>query len=120
MDKNIFRAWDIGMNCYAPKQVSNQLFLNMDGQIIWHSIKAGLEIVTDKFIIEFSIKKKDKRNKLIFDGDIVSYGTYKQAIEMVETEGGEGQLICGYEFAAPDSNYCEIVGNIHQHKELLK
>lgn len=110
MNKNIFRAWDIGLNCYVPKKVSNQLFLNMDGEVIWHSIKGGLEIVTNKFIIEFPINQKDKNNKLIFNGDIVREET--GALTTVSMDDWVSMVFL-------ESQVLEIVGNIHQDKELL-
>lgn len=83
----------------------------------------------------FSIGRKDKNNKLIFEGDIVKekwysrddekyreclysveYDQEKMAYCFVEVENGFKNFFVDMEYIQDDY---EVIGNIYEHKELL-
>ena len=146
IDRHKFRAWDKfyqGGARYVPYTFLNQLFIDMEGRLIWHS-HSGFEDVTDKFDIEFCTGRKDKNGKLIFEGHIVKHQVncvngdvrdaitgevyYKNGCHHVKADvsignqwdGGIGHKKLSDVVSEFKQFSCEIIGNIHENPELLE
>ena len=129
-----FRAWDVSEHEY--KCIPN-LLMNISGKLYWHF---GLELhVVDPttFVIEQYTGLTDKTGKKIYEGDIL---TIKNTM-MSSNDPFPGRRVVKWneekpEFSAAfiDGNcqtsglmfvqnnttqYYEIIGNIHENKELL-
>lgn len=116
-----FRAWDKEANVFIPqKQLKNIFFDIIDG-------KYG-----DRFIIQQYTIRKDKNGKEIYDGDIVNViaeETYKENSGISDVVvSKEGTFVVRAGKAAESGlslwwggwESLEVIGNIHENKDLLK
>ena len=114
---NKFRAWQKERKEYVHQRFLDQIFLNMDGRVIWYSY-SGFEDVTDKFEIEFSVNIKGEE---VFEGDItgsrcvVRLGEFGIDDEYIGFYITDSQCKWGLDADLP----INIIGNIRENPELL-
>jgi len=132
-----FRGWIKEKNQYMPQKQVDQLFIRMDGRVFWHSYK-GLEDVTDKIDIEFSIGRFDKQRtdefpegQEIYQGDICKYSIYMGALQkfpvrhmvwvwsdahcgfaMIDIRGKDYGYVASL---IPEEHEIEVIGTIHDN-----
>ena len=138
MYKNKFRVWNKTDNEYINLEKTEYLIslddngdiktfiqdLNDDGNIYLYSDQ-------NNFVIEQFTGIQDKNGKDIYEGDIVTWGYANCAVEFGELDITSEDCIERYMYGrktgksnidcADDSidNKCEVIGNIHQNKELI-
>lgn len=139
-----FRGWHAGQNkMYYPEQMAyDQLTLLPTGEFInVHGKDTSLSTIypTDKFIPLQYTGLKDKNDKEIYEGDILSpskrvveYCTDVRLKSVYETYGGAGFYTRAYKttgrpeelgvfsFGITQAEVSEIIGNIYSNPELLK
>ena len=137
-----FRIWDKkhdGKGRYVPNDFIQQIFLNMNGRLIWWS-HVGFQDVSDIMDYEFSTGQRDKNDKLIYEGDIYRSGSVtdyngntRNFYQVVKNEvsnssshghgASERSEHIGFLFSSfygGFSNEIEIIGNIKMNPELLE
>ena len=67
------------------------------------------------FILMQYIGLKDKRNRDIYEGDIVDWGTGRAEVKFVEEQDKGGIMTSPY-----INQDTEVIGNIYENPELLK
>lgn len=85
------------------------------------------EAFNDQVILMQSTELKDKNGKLIFEGDIIESDdkSYQAKVEWVGSRAGfmrvpvKAWMGSGVLEEADAERYMEIIGNIHEHPELL-
>jgi len=131
-----FRAWHEGYSEEWREQPAQYFY---DVQDLYDGSIEGLGaygsfgslIENEEFIIEQSTGLFDKQGKEIFEGDIVQYGTYYHGIRddwrsqpaVVSWDSVNAMWILTGGCNKPimhDSKDLEIIGNVHEDKELLK
>lgn len=119
-----YRAWDKERKCYISDSFLNQLYLRMDGRVIWWSHVHKFEDVTDKFDIEFCTGLTDKNGKDLdwWEGDVFEdAGILKVIVKdkgcfWFENVKSKRRIPC-YEIAESSGCWAEEinkVGNIHE------
>ena len=134
MDRFKFRVWDSSANAYVTR---SQFILLSDGTLIQEI--GGEEVIWESTEPEFCTGLKDKKGKLIFEGDIVrevsidedsAMGAEFEEISVVCFGGGDypysftlkhprfyrGYALLNYGYMRQE---IEIIGNIHENKDLL-
>lgn len=121
-----FRAWNIKSKEYVSKEFLDQLFIRMDGRVIWYSYRR-FEDVTDKFEIEFcccylfaGCDKYMYEGDITSDGCVVKLGLFTTGedlrTEVIGFYKTDGQCKWGLEPLFKEI----IIGNIRENPELLK
>ena len=131
-----FRAWDNEKNQYyvptfrAYMGELEYLVLGPCGdlKLIRYDGTDHESIFPNRFIKEQSTCVKDKNGIEIYEGDILIIdtedGPYKSVMEFVHDEGNFGsfatRLIEEMEYDEKYEGGMEVIGNIHENKELLE
>lgn len=125
-----FRAWDTEAKCY----VKDPILVDNFGQVYVvceePSGKQGTCLITHKpnVIKEQCTGLKDKNDKMIYDGDIVLDCYDGDEAFIVEWDKDTASFILtdtehilnvSFDNFYPDK-YLEIIGNIHENKELIE
>lgn len=124
-----FRVWSKKQKTYAykhPFNVSGSFYIAQNGVLLSDYGKAITpEIKQNDFVIERFTGLRDKNDHTIYEGDIVSEhnGDLKGVVKQAE----DGQWVIYWD-NIPDgrsvlfehSNFCGVIGNIHDTHELLE
>lgn len=103
-----FRAWEISKNKYINDYTCHSLFEYFG---FWSN---------NGFVYEQYTGLKDKNGREIYEGDICRYSIDDGISAPIEFNNGAfwfGALMLGIEVL--DEDGIEIIGNIHENKELL-
>ena len=109
-----FRAWDKKLRKY----------INLDGLRI-----SDYADYPDQFIVEQCTGLKDENGKLIYEGDVVEYRddiALVGFLPFIASFGFTCQNQCFTDYAGDIGRWgeetvlCEIIGNIHENRELVK
>lgn len=118
-DRFKFRVWSKEDCGYME---SNDIFrLTHSGKLVFNndSLNREPECNPKKYIFEQCTGLKDKDGKLIYEGDIVREISKKEPEwEEYITEVKWGK--CGFNLYSDEDYDFEIIGNIHENKDLLK
>ena len=117
-----FRCWHMGEMDYNMGWIWNEIF---EG-----SIGDGLKAMQDNdYLLMQYTGLKDKNGKEIYEGDILGRSPYKQThvvkyeIEEQHAEGDEWNFSLSYSTGFhldKESKEYEVIGNIHENKNLLE
>lgn len=124
-----FRVWSKKQKTYAckhPFNVSGSFYIAQNGVLLSDYGNAITpEIKQNDFVIERFTGLRDKNDHTIYEGDIVSEhnGDLKGVVKQAE----DGQWVIYWD-NIPDgrsvlfehSNFCGVIGNIHDTHELLE
>ena len=121
MRKIKFRAFDDGKMIYE----NDILHLNKEDNLIFRLAKFWSNIRSDSYVMQFT-GLTDKNAKEIYEGDILKTGTDKPMVvgwsvkfaSFVLNRDGWAFSHWFGESCSPED--CEVIGNIHENKELLK
>lgn len=127
-DRFKFRVWNKPGNSYiSAKDDADFMYLEEEGNITVGLYDGDLEdmmyLKEEDLIIEWCTGLKDKNGRLIYEGDIVFHRDKSVEIGKVEWDKGGFFVVCNkwvipWNFFTPSR--WEVVGNIHENKELLK
>ena len=119
MRKTYFRAWDTYNEAWADEYLA----IAEDGYVIEIKNDGTTEYWKNRFIIEFDTGLKDKNGKEICEGDIIRCHGDDRFIAPVirhDNSGGFCWVSCYKEECfIPESDEVEVIGNIHENKELI-
>lgn len=124
-----FRVWSKKQKTYEykhPFNVSGSFYIAQNGVLLSdYGNVITPEIKQDDFIIEQTTGIKDKNDKEIYEGDIVS--EHNGDLKGIVKQAGDGQWAIywdnipdGYSVLLKHSDLCEVVGNSHENPELLE
>jgi uncharacterized phage protein (TIGR01671 family) len=115
MDRFKFRLWDKDIGNYFEKPY---IFINTDGLLVSDDCVHVYEIDQKAYIVESCTGLKDKNGKLIYEGDIIREISKKEP-EWEEYVTEVKWKVCGFNIYDAADFYFEVIGNIHENKELL-
>ena len=124
-----FRVWSKKQKTYDykyPFNVSGSFYIAQNGVLLSdYGNVITPEVKQNDFVIERFTGLRDKNDHMIYEGDIVSEhnGDLKGVVKQAE----DGQWIIYWD-NIPDgrsvlfehSNFCKVIGNIHENPELLE
>ena len=130
IDRFKFRVWDKQDECYAYSNNSDVdlLYIETDGNLTYGVYSNEYEdmsyIPESEVIIEQCTGLKDINGKLIYEGDILDNISIDEQYE-VRWDEDTARFCCItdneiYDFDNFDVTAFEVIGNIHENKELLK
>ena len=119
-----FRAWDTRSREYRGE---SNLLIGLTGWLFWEFGYETRTVEPGAFIIEQYTGLKDRNGKEIYEGDILEIEFFGDRRErgVIEYCAGAGRFMwlepggVLWGIRSNDSKN-EVVGNIHQHPELLK
>jgi len=122
-----FRVWDKIDNCWSK----DRNYIEDDGTVYGDCGRYEYELYQIKdAIVEQFISLKDKNNKEIYEGDIVTWeykttkGPYPMAVEYLDDRAAFGfctnKTFMTFEDLMDFGNCLTVIGNIHENPELLK
>ena len=115
-DRFKFRAWDIEEDRYAS---DDDICYDTGGT--WDSVYDLLKVANQFYIYEQCTGLKDKNGKLIYEGDIVEVPALYNGIPTGQKQRCKVYYKHGaFNIYAVESEYLEIIGNIHENPELLE
>ena len=124
-----YRVWSERQKTYNYRHPYNTLgnfYINQKGAIFSdYGNTVTPELSRNKLIIEQHTEIKDQNDKEIYEGDIVS--EHSGDLKGVVKQASDGQWVIYWD-NIPDgrsvlfehSNFCEVIGNIHENPELLE
>lgn len=127
-DRFKFRVWDKQDECYAYSNNSDvNIYIETDGELTYGVYNNDYEdmnyIPESEVIIEQCTGLKDKNGDMIYEGDIVEFdGDFHGDIAWDEDAGCWAIRTTENTIYTFDNLYgyeLEVVGNIHENKELL-
>lgn len=130
-DRFKFRVWDKQNECYAYSNNSDVdlLYIETDGNLTYGVYSNDDEnmsyIPESEVIIEQCTGLKDRNSRLIYEGDIVKLSSDREVVCPVVWDTEETGFCVKYKKELYRFNtykkhhLIEVIGNIHENKELL-
>lgn len=123
-DRLKFRLWAKDIEMYFKGAL---IYINTDGKLVAEDGVKVYEIDQKAYIIEQCSGLKDKKDELIYEGDIVELGgryakgNYKIIFDECDCEydlkSGNGWFV--YQLDSEIADNSEVIGNIHENADLL-
>lgn len=109
-----FSEYDVEQSGQEMFTVHNPCIIDYGNELLW------TEVVPET--VGQYTGMTDKNGKKIFEGDFVSSGYERLTWLIVYDDGGFSLVIDGASCNCQDFNtaYCEVVGNVYDHPELLE
>ena len=124
-----FRVWSKKQKTYDykyPFNVSGSFYIAQNGVLLSdYGNVITPEVKQNDFVIERFTGLRDKNDHMIYEGDIVS--EHNGDLKGVVKQASDGQWVIYWD-NIPDgrsvlfehSNFCKVIGNIHENPELLE
>ena len=119
-----FRVWD-NINKYYYDLYKDIFYIRDDGKVYFETYLDGLRDVSDRVNIEQYTGAKDKNGVRIFEGDLLRDAVNNDLYKVCWDSGNltwvvRGVLGWSFNLSSLYEDVMEVIGNIHQNKELLK
>jgi uncharacterized phage protein (TIGR01671 family) len=98
------------VNCFYIDRIKNKITIHFDDHTKTFKF--------DDVVLEQCTGLKDKNGKLIYEGDIIREISKKEP-EWEEYVTEVKWKVCGFNIYDASDFYFEVIGNIHENKELL-
>ena len=126
MDRFKFRVWRIKENCYNHQEPFPTCCMQENGLLAYFNEERQMQ----NYIVEQCTGLKDINGKLIYEGDILkdNHGRIARVywsvtwceFEVVYTHNNTGTIYSFTDWAYEKRCRTEIIGNIHENKDLLE